>query len=94
MMRAGEAWYVYDLETDGEETRNLTEVWPERARALIREAVEAGCFLEEQEVRRLILQEQKVCDRQKRLKAWGKAARPEEWATVRFPPGAVREPIR
>ena len=61
---------------------------------MIREAVEAGCFLESSEIRNLILQEQKLCDRQKRLKAWGKAVRPEERAGVKILPGALREPVR
>ncbi|MCI9147877.1 MAG: sulfatase-like hydrolase/transferase [Hungatella sp.] len=94
VMRAQGVWHVYDLETDGEETRNLAEVCPDRAKAQIREAVEAGCFLEKQEIESLIRQERKVCNRQKRLKAWGKAVRPKEWAAVAFSPGTVREPIR
>ncbi len=94
VMRARGTWYVYDLETDREETQNLTEICPEKAEPLIREAVEAGCFLESSEIRNLILQEQKLCDRQKRLKAWGKAVRPEERAGVKIPPGALREPVR
>lgn len=94
VMRARETWYVYHLETDREETRNLAELCPGKAEPLIREAVEAGCFLESREMKELILQEQKLCDRQKRLKAWGKAAGPREWATVAIPPGVLRKPIR
>lgn len=93
VVRADGIFYVYDLEADRLETQNLVEYCPQKARSLINRAVEQNLFLEEQEIERLILQEEKVCARQKRLKEWGRVKKPEEWGTVKLPPGAIKEPV-
>lgn len=93
VLRAEGVFYVYDLEADKEERQNLMEYCPQKARSLICQAMEQNLFLDEREIERLILQEEKVCARQKRLKEWGRVKKPEEWGTVKIPPGAIEEPV-
>lgn len=92
VIRAGEDWYVYDLETDPQEKADLTKCQPDAAREQIALACEAGCFLEERENVRACQREEDRCKQQERLKAWGEVSQPDEWATVKIPPGILRYP--
>ncbi len=52
-----------------------------------------NCFVGQEEIRRLIENEQELCARQKRLTQWGRAKNPEEWARAQICPEAVRGPV-
>lgn len=92
VIRVGRDWYIYDLEADTEEEDNLLESRSQRARELIGQAQREGCFVEEEKVRWLLEKERQACERQKRLKEWGKAKRPGEWGTTEIPAGILKGP--
>lgn len=108
-LRAAGGRYVYDLEADPDERENLAGLWPAGGRDGARDHVPGGdpfgaadglgpagrenCFVGQEEIRRLIENEQELCARQKRLTQWGRAKNPEEWARAQICPEAVRGPV-
>lgn len=89
-LRAGGERYVYDLEADPDERENLAD---RHAADVLDPAERESCFVGEEEIRRLIENEQALCARQKRLTQWGRAKKPEEWARAQIRPEAVRGPV-
>ena len=85
-------WYVYDLEADPMEERNLMESWPDKGQELVRMAELAGCFADSDQRKSLVEQERKTRARHKRLKEWGRAKSPREWGTIHILPGMLKEP--
>lgn len=108
-LRVAGRCYVYDLEADPDERENLADHWLARGAESGREwisvcnpsgtapglnpAERENCFLGEEEIRRLIENEQALCTRQKRLTQWGLAKKPREWARAQILPEAVRGPV-
>lgn len=93
-VRADDIWYVYDLEQDPDESRNLLDHRREQAERILKSAKEAGCFVDSGQMEQLIRKEQELYDRHKRLTAWGRQKHPKEWASVTMPPGILRGPVR
>ena len=93
-VRADDIWYVYDLEQDPDESRNLLDHRREQAERILKSAKEAGCFVDSGQMEQLIRKEQELYDRHKRLMAWGRQKHPKEWASVTMPPGILRGPVR
>lgn len=92
VLRAEGIWYVYDLVADPDEKENLLETRQKEAEDIILLAVQKGCFVEPERLPWLIEKETELCRRQKQLTLWGSKKCPDEWATVKIPPGALKEP--
>lgn len=92
VVRVWDEWYAYDLKEDPMEEINLMESRPDRGQELVRMAGEDLCFVDADQRKRLLKQEQKARSRHKRLKAWGMAKDPREWGTIHILPGMLKDP--
>lgn len=94
VVHAEDTWYVYNLEQDPQECRNLLDESDMQAEEIRQSALAAGCFVGEEKIEYLIQKEQKLYNRHRRLTAWGQQKRPKEWASVTMPPGILEGPVK
>lgn len=85
-VRIGSRLRVYNLETDPWEEEDLSASRPEICR------MAEELFLKPEEQKQCLERERKQRNFHERLKAWGKAKGPKEWAVMTIPEEARRKP--
>lgn len=85
-VRIGSKLRVYNLETDPWEEEDLSASQPEICR------MAEELFLKPEEQKQCLERERKQRNFHERLKAWGKAKGPKEWAVMTIPEEARRKP--
>lgn len=86
IIRIGNQEIVYNLETDPQEEQDIASECQE----IVKQARQY--FLSDSEKEACLNNEKKQRERHERLKAWGKAKRPKEWATFGIPLQACQKP--
>ncbi|GLC79804.1 sulfatase-like hydrolase/transferase [Lacrimispora brassicae] len=83
---------LYDLQEDPHEEHDLSMTREGLLKKLMKQIEENGGFLSENELKYLSEQEREARDGQRRLKAWGQAKKPEEWATMKIDKNTLINP--
>jgi choline-sulfatase len=87
-----ETIYLYDLQEDPDEEHDLSLTREGLLKKLMKQIEESGGFLSKHEVKYLSDREREARDGQRRLKAWGQAKEPEEWATMKIDKNTLINP--
>lgn len=82
---------LYDLQEDPDEEHDLSMTREGLLKELMKEA-EDNCFLRKNEIRDLSDRERETRYGHRRLKAWGAAKKPEEWATMKIDSNTLINP--